>query len=214
MSILMSIARLYARAVYRKADELDSLATQKKLSLPCPPRKFAGRCRPDSIGDVKVVWVDEQNAKNGVLVYLHGGAYYFGPVKEHWDYIATISARTQMAALMIDYRMAPLYPFPHSIEDVLRVIENVPPANWCLLGDSSGAAMAVATALKLKEAGKGLPRKIIPDVSVGRRLAGKPGRKDRRAKRSAHDGEEAGYRSPGICRRRGPETPFDLADVR
>jgi monoterpene epsilon-lactone hydrolase len=171
MSILMSIARLYARAVYRKEDELDSLATQKKLSLPDPPRKFAARCRPDVIGEVKVVWIDEHNAKNGVLVYLHGGAYYFGPVKEHWDYIATISARTQMAGLMVDYRMAPLYPFPQGIEDVLRVIENMPRANWFLLGDSSGAAMAIATALKLAEAGKDLPRKILlmcpwPDASL------------------------------------------------
>lgn len=161
MSVLMTIAKFYARVRYRKEDELDSLATQKKLSLPDPPRKFARRCRQSSIAGIKTVWIDETNAENGVLVYLHGGAYYFGPVKEHWDYIATISEKTQMAALMIDYGMAPLYPFPAGIVDTLKVIEHEQLQKYFLLGDSSGAAMVVAAALRLKEAGKQLPKKII-----------------------------------------------------
>jgi len=182
MSILMTVAKLYARAVYRKEDELDSLATQRKLSLPDPPRKFAKRCRVTQIGGVRVVWIDENNAANGVLVYLHGGAYYFGPVKEHWDYIAAISQKTQMAALMIDYRMAPLYPFPHGLNDILEVIEKGElAADWFFLGDSSGAAMAVSAVLMLKEAGRNLPEKIIlmspwvdtslenPDAKTGER---------------------------------------------
>ena len=36
-------------------------------------------------------------AENGVLVYLYGGAFSFGPVKEHWDYIARISKQTGMS---------------------------------------------------------------------------------------------------------------------
>ncbi|HEV7644973.1 MAG TPA: alpha/beta hydrolase [Pyrinomonadaceae bacterium] len=158
----MTIAKLYARAVYRKEDELDSLKTQKKLSLPDPPRKLAKRCRAAGIGSVKVVWIDEANAKNGVLVYLHGGAFYFGPVKEHWDYIAAISKKTQMAALMVDYRMAPIYPHPHGLSDILEVIEKgALPQNWFFLGDSSGATMAVSAALKLKSAGGRQPKKMI-----------------------------------------------------
>jgi monoterpene epsilon-lactone hydrolase len=162
MGILMTVAKLYARAVYRKEDEFDSLKTQKKLSLPVPPRKFAKRCRKTEIGSVKVVWIDEDNAKNGVLIYLHGGAFYFGPVKEHWDYIASISQKTGMAALMIDYRMAPLYPHPRGLEDILEVVEkSALPSNWFFLGDSSGAAMAVSVALKLKETSQNLPKKIV-----------------------------------------------------
>ena len=56
-----------------------------------------------------------------MLIYLHGGAYYFGPVREHWDYFASISASTKMAGLMIDYRMAPMHPFPQAPEDCLAV---------------------------------------------------------------------------------------------
>jgi monoterpene epsilon-lactone hydrolase len=162
MSILMTIAKLYARAVYRKEDELDSVKTQAKLSLPGTPRKFAGRCRKDKIANVKVVWIDEGNAKNGVLVYLHGGAFYFGPVKEHWDYIAAISKKAEMAALMIDYRMAPQHPFPRGVDDILKVVEKrALPAKWFFLGDSSGATMAVTAMLKLDEAGQSLPKGAI-----------------------------------------------------
>jgi acetyl esterase/lipase len=162
MGILMKVAKLYARAVYRKEDELDSLKTQKKLSLPDPPRKLAKRCRAAVTGSVKVVWIDEANAKNGVLVYLHGGAFYFGPVKEHWDYIAAISKKTQMAALMVDYRMAPLYPHPQGLGDILEVVEkSALPPNWFFLGDSSGATMAVSATLKLKDDGRPQPKKII-----------------------------------------------------
>ena len=182
MGILMTIAKLYARAVYRKEDELDSLKTQKKLSLPDPPRKLAKRCRKTEIGSVKAVWIDEANAENGVLVYLHGGAFYFGPVKEHWDYIAAISKKTRMAALMVDYRMAPLYPHPHGLNDILEVIErSALPPNWFFLADSSGAAMAVSASLKLKDAGRPQPKKMIlmspwmdltmenPDTKAGER---------------------------------------------
>jgi monoterpene epsilon-lactone hydrolase len=162
MSLLMSVAKLYARIVFRKEDETDSIGTQKKLSLPHPPRHHAPRCRKTRINDVSCVWIDEANAKNGVLVYLHGGIYYFGPVKEHWDYIADMSKRTKMAALVIDYGMAPQRPFPAGIDDIVKVVSAADlPGNWFFLGDSSGAAMAVGAVFKLKENGGILPKKLM-----------------------------------------------------
>ncbi len=162
MSIQNTIAKLYVRIVFRKEDELDSLKTQKKLSLPGPPKRYAARSRKVEIGGVNCVWIDEANAKNGVLVYLHGGAYYFGPVKEHWDYIAGISRMTGMAALVIDYRMAPQHPFPAGLDDVIGVVSELdPPGDWFFLGDSSGAGMAVGAALKLKEMNRSLPEKLL-----------------------------------------------------
>jgi acetyl esterase/lipase len=162
MSILMKVAKLYARAVFRKADELDSLKTQERLSLPEPPKRYAARCEEEEINGVRCVWIDQANAKNGVLVYLHGGIYYFGPVKEHWDYIADISKRTRMAALMVDYGMAPRYPFPSGLTDIIRV-SSVLDAQYeqFFLGDSSGAAMAVAAVFELKKIGRSMPKKMI-----------------------------------------------------
>jgi acetyl esterase/lipase len=114
------------------------------------------------ISDVRCVWIDEANANNGVLIYLHGGLYYFGPVKEHWDYIADMSERTGMATLVVDYAMAPRYPFPRAIVDVTDVMMTLnEDHDRYLLGDSSGAAMAAAAVFKLKEAGGIIPKKLV-----------------------------------------------------
>jgi acetyl esterase/lipase len=162
MGLLMSVAKLYARFVFRKEDEFDSIGTQKKLSLPDPPKRHAARCRKAEIHGVKCIWIDEPNAKNGVLVYLHGGIFYFGPVKEHWDYIADMSKRTGMAALVIDYRMAPQHPFPAGPDDIVAVVSTLDlPENWAFLGDSSGAAMAVAAVFMLKEKNAKHPKKLV-----------------------------------------------------
>jgi len=160
MSLLVKIAKLYVRFVFREG-EYDALKTPKDFNVPDPPRGIAKRCeRVD--GDVRAFWIDKQNAMEGVLVYLHGGAYYFGPVKEHWDYIARISKQTQMAAVMVDYGIAPQNPFPVGLNEVIDLVTRLDlPPNWFFLGDSSGAGMAVSAVFKLRELGKNLPRKLV-----------------------------------------------------
>ena len=160
MGILVKIAKLYVRFVFREG-EYDALKTQKDFNVPDPTRGIAKRCERVG-GNVRAFWIDKQNAKNGVLIYLHGGAYYFGPVKEHWDYIARISKQTQMAAIMVDYGIAPQNPFPIGLDEVIDLVTQVDlPSNWFFLGDSSGAGMAVSAALKLSKLGKRPPKKLI-----------------------------------------------------
>ena len=162
MSIRNSLAKIYVRLVFREDGEFDSLKTQKELSLPEPPKSYAKRCEKIEIGDAKGFWIDKHNTKNGVLVYLHGGAFYFGPVKEHWEYIAKISQMTEMAALVIDFKLSPQHPFPLGFNDIIEMVSNVDlPENWFFLGDSSGAGMAVAATFKLKKLNKPVPKKII-----------------------------------------------------
>src|SRR5205809_7604582 len=99
MSIQNTIAKLYVRLVFRDEGEFDSLKTQRQFNVPDPPGGIANRSERVR-GDIRAFWIDKANAERGVLVYLHGGAYYFGPVKEHWQYLAAICKRTQMAGLM------------------------------------------------------------------------------------------------------------------
>lgn len=163
MSLQNEIAKIYVRLVFREKDEdFDSLKTQRKFSLPEPLKSIRPRCEPVEIGGAKSFWIDRQNAARGVLVYLHGGAFYFGPVKEHWQYIAHISRLAQMAALVIDFRMAPQNPFPAAIEDIIETVTNLDlPANWFFVGDSSGGGMCVSSVFRLREFGARLPKKLI-----------------------------------------------------
>ncbi len=160
MSILVSLAKLYVRFVFRD-EEYDALKTQRDFNRPEPPRGIAKRCEPLA-GDVRGFWIDKSSAERGVLVYLHGGAYYFGPVKEHWDYIARIAKLAGMAAVVVDYGVAPQSPFPVGLDEVIGLVSRLGlPENWFILGDSSGAGMAVATVFKLRELDEPLPKKLV-----------------------------------------------------
>lgn len=163
MSWQNEIAKIYVRLVFRDEGEFDSLKTQRELSLAEPPKSIRKRCEKLEIGATKSFWIDKANAKNGVLVYLHGGAFYFGPVKEHWQYIARISRQAQMAALVIDYRMSPKHPFPAAPDDITEVVLKADlPENWFFVGDSSGGGMCVSMYFKLKELNApNLPKKLI-----------------------------------------------------
>lgn len=162
MSILNTIAKVYVRLVFRDEGEFDAHKTQKQLSIPDPPGRIARRAERVEHDSIRAFWIDKANAHRGVLVYLHGGAFYFGPVKEHWQYLAHICKKTQMAGIMVDYGFAPQNPFPVGLNEVVELVSTVDlPENWFLLGDSSGAGMAVSATFKLRELGNPLPKKLV-----------------------------------------------------
>jgi acetyl esterase/lipase len=162
MSILNSIAKLYVRLAFRDDGEFDPLKTQRELNVPGPPRSIVGRCAPLDHPNVRAFWIDKDHSGKGVLVYLHGGAFYFGPVKEHWDYLARICKQTGMAGLMVDYGIAPQHPFPTGLNEIVDLVSTLDLGpRWYFLGDSSGAAMAVSATLELAKNGAVLPIGLI-----------------------------------------------------
>ena len=161
MSLLVKIAKLYVRFVFREG-EYDAKKTQEDFNVPNPPRGIAGRCELVEHRDIRAFWIDKANSDRGVLVYLHGGAFYFGPVKEHWDYFARVCKQAKMAGLLIDYGIAPQHPFPVGLNEIVELVSTLGlPDNWSFLGDSSGAGMAVSACFKLREMGKTLPKKLV-----------------------------------------------------
>ncbi len=162
MSIQNSIAKLYVRLVFRDEGPFDALKTQRQFNIPDPPRGIAKRAEPLAHDKIRGFWIDKQNSNRGVLVYLHGGAYYFGPVKEHWQYFARICKQTGMAGLLIDYGFAPQHPFPKGLDEIVEIVSTFDLSeNWFFLGDSSGAGMAVSATLKLRELNQKLPTKLV-----------------------------------------------------
>ncbi len=161
MSILNSIAKLYVRFTFRDDGGFNALKTQWDFNFRNPPKGIAERCERVH-SDVRAFWIDRREAGRGVLVYLHGGAFYFGPVKEHWEYLARICKLTQFAGLMVDYGIAPQNPFPVGLNEIVDLVTRFElPANWFFLGDSSGAGMAVSAVFKLRAKNKQLPQKLI-----------------------------------------------------
>ncbi|RDV14400.1 alpha/beta hydrolase [Pontibacter diazotrophicus] len=135
---------------------------------PDPPKSLLRKYPFDKI-DINGAlgyWINKEKAPNGVLVYLHGGGYVFGPIEVQWKYIANMSRAADMAAIVVDYKMAPDFPYPKGLHDVENIIstlqaEGALPENYYLLGDSAGGGMAVSVTNRLIDKKAPLPRKLI-----------------------------------------------------
>ncbi|RNI22699.1 alpha/beta hydrolase [Rufibacter latericius] len=140
----------------------------KIKNFPDPPKSLLRKHAFEKVDarGVPGYWLDKEKAQNGVLVYLHGGGYLFGPVELQWKYIARLSRLTNQAALVVDYRMAPEHPFPAALEDTVAFLSylhksgDLPP-NYTLVGDSAGGGLAVATTYQLRNQQAPLPQKLL-----------------------------------------------------
>ena len=169
----MSVQNLIVKALmrltrYKKRQLKRTFEEKQAENLPKPPAKIADKIEWEmvAVDGAKAVWLSKENSANGVLVYLHGGSYNAGAFKEQWQYLAEMSERTKMAALLIDYRLAPQNPFPAGLDDVLVILETLSaigdlPEKWFLLGDSAGAGLAAAAFYEVRAAEISLPKKLI-----------------------------------------------------
>ncbi len=89
----------------------------------------------------------------GLLVYLHGGAFFLGSLDTH-DHIARNLAReTGFTIVSVGYRLAPEHAFPAGLQDCYAVVrwaarqgQHGDGAPLAVAGDSSGATYAAAVA--------------------------------------------------------------------
>lgn len=102
-------------------------------------------------------------AKEGTLLYLHGGGYCVGSPRTHRELAGRLARSANRVGVLPDYRLAPEHPFPAGLEDALAVYrslcetEGEPPA---LAGDSAGGGLALALLLRLRDEGRPLPPRV------------------------------------------------------
>ena len=100
------------------------------------------------------------------ILFLHGGAYATGSpaLYRHISWRFADAARAQFIA--IEYRLAPEHPFPAAVDDALQAWrallgEGANPSHCAIMGDSAGGGLALALALRLRDAGVPLPGAIV-----------------------------------------------------
>lgn len=107
-----------------------------------------------------------KNKSLSTIIYLHGGGYGIGSINTHRRLAYDLSKASGFQVLLIDYRLAPEYPFPAAIEDSIKTYK------WLLqngftgdrigiAGDSAGGGLALATCLALREEKEQLPGAIV-----------------------------------------------------
>ncbi|KAJ1569050.1 hypothetical protein HK405_010528 [Cladochytrium tenue] len=96
-------------------------------------------------------------ADRRVVLYLHGGAYFFGSRKTHRSMTWRISKYAKAPLLVVDYRLSPKSVFPLALQDALSSYLYLvnqcgyKPSEIVLSGDSAGGGLCFAVLLWLRE---------------------------------------------------------------
>jgi len=95
-------------------------------------------------------------ASQDILIYIHGGGFALGLTPGHLHMTANLANKMKIKALLVDYRLAPQFPFPAALEDCVAVYnwlltQNISPNNIVIAGDSAGGNLTITTLLKLRE---------------------------------------------------------------
>jgi acetyl esterase/lipase len=107
------------------------------------------------------------NAKGQrIMLYVHGGAYYFGSVDEHRYQMQRHARKLKARVLAPRYRLAPQFPFPCGLMDCLAAYlylleQKHDPSTIVLAGDSAGGGMVLTMLVVMRDQGIPLPAGAI-----------------------------------------------------
>lgn len=118
--------------------------------------------RKDALGDLELLHVAGPGADgDAVILYFHGGGYFFGSPNTHRKMLARLSQLCGIPAILPDYGKAPEAPFPRGIEDALAIYTDLlrsrPGAKIILGGDSAGGGLSLALLHEICEKGLDQP---------------------------------------------------------
>jgi len=135
-----------------------------------PP--LAERLPVDAVGD-RVLTTDAGNVpvrvyrpvpgeSSGVIVYLHGGAFFLGSLDTHDHVARALAVETGLRLVSVGYRLAPEHAFPAGLDDCLGVVrwiaDHGAEIGWdggtlAVAGDSSGGTFVAAVVAMARDAG-------------------------------------------------------------
>jgi acetyl esterase len=129
------------------------LRNERDLSLPGPHGQVP--CRLYMPNDVVGL--------PGLIIYAHGGAFVQGSLPS-WDHFLRDLVRLSgVAALSVDYRLAPEHRFPAAFDDMAAITRlaagkgaefGIDETRLAVGGDSAGACLALGAALAMRDAGE------------------------------------------------------------
>jgi acetyl esterase/lipase len=103
----------------------------------------------DEVGGIPGVWVRPPGRPPGTILYLHGGGYLATTPWMYTMFTAELVRATGCDLFIVDYRLAPEFPFPAGLLDAMRVFEAMidggrPPGELIVAGDSGGGGLATS----------------------------------------------------------------------
>lgn len=158
------LLRRVTKAGWRKRPDIESMrrhAARMDARIGGAPPRIP--ITPVEIAGVPAIWVGAESlAQQGVLLYLHGGAWCMHLPAVYLNLAARLSRCSGMRVLLVDYRLAPEHPFPAGADDCLAVYRalidgGVRERAFVMAGDSAGGNLTLATLMSARDQGLPLP---------------------------------------------------------
>ncbi|SHL58488.1 Acetyl esterase/lipase [Anaerocolumna jejuensis DSM 15929] len=110
--------------------------------------------------------IPKNEAKKGVLLYLHGGGYICGGMDYATSVGTILSVKCSIRVFCAAYRLAPEHKFPAALEDGLTAYQYLissgyKPEQIILCGESTGGGLVYSLGLRIKKEKLPLPGGII-----------------------------------------------------
>ncbi len=118
---------------------------------------------PVLVNGIGAEWVRAPGAQaERAILYLHGGAFVTCSAATHRELTARLSASANARVLVLDYRLAPEYPFPSAMQDTMSAYrwllnKGYTHKNLAIGGDSAGGGLALQTLIALRDEESSLP---------------------------------------------------------
>jgi acetyl esterase/lipase len=108
----------------------------------------------------------ENSSGDHAVFWCHGGGFTMGSSKSHRGLASQVAGHAKIGLILPDYRLAPEHRHPAAVEDCVAAFlgmlgEDVKAHNVIIAGDSAGAALAIATVLRLRDIGASMPAGMI-----------------------------------------------------
>jgi acetyl esterase/lipase len=114
-------------------------------------------------GGTAAQWVDTPDCETRrVILYLHGGGFAVHLPSLYAGFTARLGRELKARVLMVDYRLAPEYPFPAAVDDCHAAYrwligQGFTASDIVIAGDSAGGNLTLVTLLRIKAAGHPMP---------------------------------------------------------
>ncbi|MBA1204206.1 alpha/beta hydrolase [Pseudomonas capeferrum] len=116
------------------------------------------------LGGARLRVLSPSASVRGAILYLHGGGWVVGGIDD-FDYFARqLAQRTQCTVVLVEYRLAPEFPFPAALDDVERaaqwLVDRRPrlaggtDGKLIVAGDSAGGNLAAVFAQRAAQRGQ------------------------------------------------------------
>ena len=135
-----------------------------------PPEPTAADQRiPTSDGDTVALRI-LTGGDGPVVVWAHGGGFTAGSVAGHEPVLRALAARAECTVVGVEYRLAPVFPYPAAIEDMVAALRWAAGLGRPLIvgGDSAGGNLATVAAQRCRGTPHcpGLQLLVYPDADA------------------------------------------------